>query len=553
MTADATVNATDGGTPTRSTGGRYQLVVANPSVYLNLVLVTPGPAAFVDGRCAETLAEVLELQLLVAEQGPRYPGFLTQLNFFAKNTTTGEMLPATEVLSALEQRAGELSTANPSCPLIVRRTAVANPDEVARATIYSDAMCSRQIGTAVGEIGSCMYAPSAGISMRLTCGSQNSVADGRFGIRAYRNGMCNVPGYGADTSVVVGADDGIPFDACVPLLGPDGPMAFIRARCETPTSSAQDGAATLIIAIVVPCFALWVLVFALVIKYKRRTAALSAARAMVLNQEDLAFGQPQPMRQDGGMFGGGEIDPETGDLKLYGGADEDFSTLERKRAEARGALGAWEGRTGMPSMWGGVRANPLYATPAGAPRADQAEMEAFFDGEDSLGDMEEFSDADFDTFADSLLAESEQDAFEDALFGAKLEVAPAASAWGGLRSGISSPGEPQAATPAVSTWGGMLASAIDDLDDLSDFENEDGVAPAEVTYSMHAANRISTVGLDAGVPQMVAAAGRTSKYLAPDYSSDEDERGQVVVAHTAYEDLGVQKRPRGGARVRFAE
>merc|ERR1712185_15194 len=101
-------------------------------------------------------------------------------------------------------------------------------------------------------------------------------------------------------------------------------------------------------------------------------------------------------------------------------------------------------------MWGGVRANPLYNTPGNNP---SGESEEFLD-QDSLGDLDEFSDADFETFADSLLAESEQD-FEDALFGAQslqtqsLQASQQEnkSAWSGLRNGLE------------------IVNAIDELDD----------------------------------------------------------------------------------------
>merc|ERR1712054_144922 len=134
--------------------------------------------------------------------------------------------------------------------------------------------------------------------------------------------MCNTPALHPDTSRLQNAADGIPFGACTPLQGAGGLPVYIRGRCEAPTETASESSSLMLaIAIVVPCFLLWVLVFALALRYKRRTSTLAAARAMVLNQEDMTFGTPEPMRK-GGRLAGGEIDPETGNVTLYQGADD---------------------------------------------------------------------------------------------------------------------------------------------------------------------------------------------------------------------------------------
>jgi len=56
-----------------------------------------------------------------------------------------------------------------------------------------------------------------------------------------------------------------------------------------------------------------------VLRYRRQRKALSHARMMVLaHQGDVVFGTPEAKRKGGlaNMFSGGEIDPETGEIKI---------------------------------------------------------------------------------------------------------------------------------------------------------------------------------------------------------------------------------------------
>ena len=123
------------------------------------------------------------------------------------------------------------------------------------------------------------------------------------------------------------------------------------------------------------------------------------------------FGTPEPMRKDDNMFSGGEIDPVTGEMTLFktttGAMIEDEPPSLHER-EAR-----------LPSLWLGARTNPLFSTGLNDLGPDQDDIDGYLDNfggsdGDSLGDLSDFEDADFEAFADSLL---DNDALDEELFG----------------------------------------------------------------------------------------------------------------------------------------
>jgi len=236
----------------------------------------------------------------------------------------------------------------------------------------------------------------------------------------------------------------------------------------------------LIALVVIATMLIWVAVILVLLRQRRQRQQIERAKLMVLaHQGDLLFGDPEPMRKDDG-FSGGEIDPETGELRLYKGNDDG------------------DDLAGMPSMWSGLRQNPVFGD-LGALGGQLPD--GYIDGEDldddSLGDLSDFDDGDFEVsllghasqhhttlhrflspsphpvprscaqaFADSLLDGTAD--FDNTLFGSK--VAPAdPPPTVRIRASVSHP----RVRPNFDEYPDEAdESEEDELSDLSDFENE---------------------------------------------------------------------------------
>ena len=204
----------------------------------------------------------------------------------------------------------------------------------------------------------------------------------------------------------------------------------------------------------------------------------------------------------------------------------------------------------MPGMWGGQRQNPMLAfgMEPGSPPGDS--------DEDSLGNLSEFEDADFEAFADSLL----DDTLDDELFGYNR---------------------------AAPEFGRGVPTMDDDLDSLSDFENDEGpqagylgvgadidddtdgtdddidLFGAQPTFgvisktnSMIAQPKGNTIRSAAVGTQhhlnrdslMSLGAASMGSMGSLDSLSEDGEDGEVVIAQPAYEAVGQAWNVRAGER-----
>jgi hypothetical protein len=162
----------------------------------------------------------------------------------------------------------------------------------------------------------------------------------------------------------------------------------------------------------------------------------------------------------------------------------------------------------MPNVWLGSRTNPLFS--AGLTGLAHEEDQDGSSYGDSLGDLSDFEDADFEAFADSLL---ENDALDEELFGTNKVLL------GQRRSS---------------------ANRESDLDSLSDFENDDDDAGGEGYLNLRAqvddwdgsGNESPAQPADeSATPLPRGGVGRASMI-----SFDLDD--EVVVTHATYDDIG---------------
>ena len=95
---------------------------------------------------------------------------------------------------------------------------------------------------------------------------------------------------------------------------------------------------------------------------------MSNARLLVIaHNGDISFDDPEKMKKMNELsaFAGGEIDPETGEMVYYKANGEriDQSQMDVPQAiseeERQRRLKAWDNQ--LPSMWGGLRQNPIFA------------------------------------------------------------------------------------------------------------------------------------------------------------------------------------------------
>lgn len=215
----------------------------------------------------------------------------------------------------------------------------------------------------------------------------------------------------------------------------------------SPGPAANGISSGAIVGYVVGALVIWVLLLLLVVRNRRIKENLKRTKLMVLaHQGDLMFGTPEPMHKEGLMFTGGEIDPVTGELTLYKTAGAGDGPIDLRADEAR-----------MPDVWGGARANPLMGMSGMFNMDDQDFLDGYADvrasdSDDSLGNLSEFDDADFEAFADSLL---DGGTLDEELFGADTA---------GLMKPIN-----------IGRAGGIvdMSDIFGDGDSLSDFENDD--------------------------------------------------------------------------------
>ena len=192
--------------------------------------------------------------------------------------------------------------------------------------------------------------------------------------------------------------------------------------------------------------------------------SLLRARDIVLGTHgDLTFGKPEPMSNfmnpnfEAPATTGGEIDPETGEMVLFGAGTGNDAGMPTDQYFTVGT----GGNGAMPMTWGGLKGNPLF----GKSWDGDGSAETGTSAEVALDDLSDFEEEDFESFADSLLEssafEGDDGEFAGNLFGSsagQVGMATAANnaAWDALQTN--------------------LGQGIDELDDLSDFEDSDADA-----------------------------------------------------------------------------
>jgi hypothetical protein len=269
---------------------------------------------------------------------------------------------------------------------------------------------------------------------------------------------------------------------------------------------------------------IWALLVVLFLRYQKQRKQLLSVRLLVsAHQGDVQFGTPEPMTKEGaGGFSGGEIDPVTGEMTLYKtGPNAGGEPV----VDPETALAPWDPR--MPNVWGGQRANPMAFAMGGA--SPGGIIAGGDDGDDdSLGNLSDFEDADFEAFADSLLDDTNLD---EELFGYRRDPDVM----------------PEFRNPPP------LSAA----DSLSDFENDedllgDAVDPTFKSAVNSTARAASVVGRPvtaAGVStaraaDLSAAYGGRPMSITSLTSLDLD--AEAVVATTSYEDVGQNWQTRPG-------
>ena len=132
---------------------------------------------------------------------------------------------------------------------------------------------------------------------------------------------------------------------------------------------------------------------------------------MVIGSDPLGFGDPEGISMEN--FSGGEIDPITGEIimtrksaRLEGNR---FSLTQQAETQFGAAFGQ-----GDNTVFNTVNQNPLFSGGNSEMGASQQEVDEYLetdvvrgaDGASSIGSLSDFDEADFEDFADSLLAES---------------------------------------------------------------------------------------------------------------------------------------------------
>eukprot|EP00040_Diaphanoeca_grandis_P034372 m.212910 g.212910 ORF g.212910 m.212910 type:complete len:1258 (-) comp33137_c0_seq1:546-4319(-) len=409
---------------------------------------------------------------------------LAEVTFYIIDATAADntVLLETQVKNLLITRSADLATLG-ACAISSFGDRV-DTAYTAHAGFFSDAACGTPLdfGDYEGASGSCVNNFGAALSARVFC---SKVALGQVGVRVYGNVGCNMPTLVPNGSLSVFASANAPAmyeNTCVSVaipqrLGMPPLDIFFKASCSdlvptiNPASSTLDpfsnesnvndttvdgGNATtqtpsttdpglgapdavqaapdnlaVVLGFSLGALCIWVILIALVLRFYRQRKQLKRAKMMVIaHQGDIQFGDPEPMvTQTDGSVVGGEIDPLTGQMTLY-----------KDGMEVEDPIGIQDRM--MPGMWGGQRGNPILNMLGDDEDLDES------DDDDSLGNLSDFEDADFEAFADSLL---DDHAVEDGLFGYETK-------------GVTHRNPP--------IFGGAGTDGDESDDSLSDFEND---------------------------------------------------------------------------------
>ena len=394
-----------------------------------------------------------------------------ELTIYAARADGETVYTAAQLIELLIARVGQMSQLG-ECMFTQIADHRVDRAHIGSARFYSDPGCSSSLSprspTHTDFSGTCLNSYEGVVSARVYC---NRVSLGHVGIRVYGNVGCNMPTLSPNESThefatANAAAIGNWHSACKAVEIPEADevrVVYVTAECTLPTTVVPDTtplggygngsdattiaggttfnpdvdlAATirpdsatddgdddlgLILGFSLGAICIWVLLIAMLLRYYRQHQQLTRAKLMVIaHQGDIAFGTPEPMTKPGDEFSGGEIDPLTGQITYF---KEGSGELEATNLGIDARM--------MPSLWA-TRSNPLMDNGSD-------------DDQDSLGNLSDFEDADFEAFADSLL----DDTVEDELFGYNRGPVSESSAFG---------------VPPMGDY--------DTDDSLSDFENE---------------------------------------------------------------------------------
>jgi hypothetical protein len=548
------VNVSDGGDPPRAASSLVTVTALGESNLFHLILaeevgrfarrVNP-----ITGRnpCLEALEHIFLGKVVAHELIPatkEQEGIdLLELTVYVIDNETNAVRSAKELNAEFESKISD--------PLLRAECLIFDFEPVRSAMLtsqlkfYADASCSEPFaneeedtwdGNLRATPGDCVRSGLGPRSGRVFCKASGVSPDE---VRVYENTECNSP----DVLKVAASFNPNATLARSPLGGvctrlapfgfPDTTVFFraycgdnAMAPCVPPecgsgyTEEAEDAglAESAIAGIAAGCALSLILIFGVVYKVKGDKKKREQALLLVMaSQGDVVFGAPVPMHGKGGPFSGGEIDPVTGEMVLYKNQGLDAAV----ELDPELALGA--GTVRLPNMWGGQRANPLLmgalGTALGIADDDGDTSDEDADA-DSLGNLSDFEDADFEAFADSLL----DDHLDDELFGFNKRN----SVSGDFRN------------PPLAQL---------DNDSLSDFENaEDGDdlvdalgMPLSPVVGYQASRPNSTMGKAMKVGGSVEVAHRqmSGDARARRYSVDSvDLDEEIVVMSTTYENVG---------------
>ena len=376
-TVELVVTATDGGVPARSAEARVYVAVINDD-YLVTITTRPGLEEFnaqFDNEtnshpCLDTLGEILGGQLVVLEvlANSERPLDQTDVTFYVVNGTSQEVLP-TDRVNAL------LSTVEDFEACSLRDVDTQDRSFESSVRFAGDEACESNIGLPPANAArqfhkTCLADAVANSSARIECFRENPddpTSPVMAEVRVYDTANCRNLGDYAPAVLTTNND------TCVEAVLNNASL-YLQARCydllDVPTNSKSSSTEPLLIAgFTAGSLLVFIVILVLLLRYQRQRKQLDNARKMVLaHHGDVLFGTPEPMRKEPErtVFTGGEIDPETGEVTRFKETTtvvDDQATGGSRvgvAATSKQSLDEWDTR--LPSMFGGLRNNPLYGT-----------------------------------------------------------------------------------------------------------------------------------------------------------------------------------------------
>ena len=409
--------------------------------------------------CLVELQNLLQRRVTLREVNVRSKGSLTELTTFvesAKDDNSAEAflteLQVATILATKGSVGAAASRASLACPLsvfVARKPDSSLNSHVGHVHFYTDSACSVPKSVEYeGSPGDCFATGDVPFSARVYCSGSDGIGlgsnPGFVSARAYANTGCNMRSLELTLSNNYSQTDSARCFAVRPQ-GQSSAVIYARASCSmkttttmtstTNTSTTTTGTTTtgttttttvtsstvtrqayviaedkelsfahwifIIVAILIAVC--WLLVMLYYLRHRRQSHTLENTAAMIIGDkmDNISFGTPEPFRKElltMNNFSGGEVDPVTGEMKVYG---EDAKTGEVK--ETKFDAGVWERTVGR----NGLRENPLFSP---LDQEQESSIGDYVEVNDKEGDddsLSDFDEMDFENFADSLLREFE--------------------------------------------------------------------------------------------------------------------------------------------------